>query len=147
MILRSKHIILEHGEFDGYLELENGRICRLLNEYSGPYRDFSDQLVFPGFIDIHVHGWATGSFWFEKTADAIREMSRTLPMAGVTSYLATSGDQEVHRRRGPGLGGRLSWGPDDGSTSGRPLYQSPVPGDAERRVLHRTQPGGDGGTL
>lgn len=95
MILRSKHIILEHGEFDGYLELENGRICRLLNEYRGPYRDFSDQLVFPGFIDIHVHGWATGSFWFEKTADAIREMSRTLPMAGVTSYLATSGADPI----------------------------------------------------
>lgn len=43
---------------------------------------------FPGFIDIHVHGWATGSFWFEKTSQSLREMCRTLPFAGVT-YLGT----------------------------------------------------------
>lgn len=95
MILRSKHIILEHGELDGYLKLENGTITGILHEYEGPCEDFTDMVIFPGFIDIHLHGWATGSFWFEKTASAIREMSRTLPYAGVTSYLATSGADTI----------------------------------------------------
>ena len=95
MILRSKHIILEHGELDGYLELNNGVISGIWEDYEGPYEDFSDMVIFPGFIDIHIHGWATGSFWFEKTAAAIREMSRTLPYAGVTSYLATSGADSI----------------------------------------------------
>lgn len=95
MILRSKHIILEHGELDGYLELKHGVISGIWEDYEGPYEDFSDMVIFPGFIDIHIHGWATGSFWFEKTAAAIREMSRTLPYAGVTSYLATSGADSI----------------------------------------------------
>ena len=91
MILYSKHIILEDIEFDGFLELENGVIKALYRECDQPYEDFSEAVILPGFIDIHVHGWATGSFWFEKTPDAIREMCRTLPFAGVTSFLATSG--------------------------------------------------------
>lgn len=95
MILRSKHIILEHGELDGYLELKDGVITGIGQDWEGPYEDFSDMVIFPGFIDIHIHGWATGSFWFEKTASAIREMSRTLPYAGVTSYLATSGADTI----------------------------------------------------
>lgn len=91
MILYSKHIILEESEFDGFIEIENGKIKALHREYSGTYADFSDQVILPGFIDIHIHGWATGSFWFEKTSGALKEMSRTLPYAGVTSYLATTG--------------------------------------------------------
>lgn len=91
MVLYSKNIILEEETFDGYLELEGGRIKALHKEYQGPYEDFSEQVILPGFIDIHVHGWATGSFWFEKTPLAVREMCRTLPFAGVTSFLATSG--------------------------------------------------------
>lgn len=91
MILYSKHIILEESEFDGFIEIENGKIKALHREYAGTYEDFSDKVILPGFIDIHIHGWATGSFWFEKTSGAVKEMCRTLPYAGVTSYLATSG--------------------------------------------------------
>ncbi len=95
MILYSKHIILEQEEFDGYLELENGRIKALHRIWDGPCQDFSECVILPGFIDIHVHGWATGSFWFEKSAGAVKEMCRTLPFAGVTSFLATSGADTI----------------------------------------------------
>ncbi len=95
MILYSKHIILEDREFDGFLELEDGKIKGLYSAWEGPYRDFRDQVILPGFIDIHIHGWATGSFWFEKTAEAVGEMCRTLPYAGVTSFLATSGADTI----------------------------------------------------
>ena len=95
MILYSKHIILEDREFDGFLELQDGKIKGLHSAWDGPYRDFRDQVILPGFIDIHIHGWATGSFWFEKTAGAVGEMCRTLPYAGVTSFLATSGADTI----------------------------------------------------
>lgn len=95
MILYSKNIILENETFEGFLELENGKIKALHREYEGPYRDFSNQVIFPGFIDIHIHGWATGSFWFEKTPEAVQNMRQTLPLAGVTSFLATSGADTI----------------------------------------------------
>lgn len=95
MVLYSRHIIREYDEFDGFVELENGKIKALYETYDGPYEDFSDQVIFPGFIDIHLHGWATGSFWFEKTAEAVKQMCRTLPYAGVTSFLATSGADTI----------------------------------------------------
>ena len=95
MILYSKHIILEDREFDGFLELQDGKIKGLHSAWDGPYRDFRDQVILPGFIDIHIHGWATGSFWFEKAAGAVGEMCRTLPYAGVTSFLATSGADTI----------------------------------------------------
>ena len=85
MVLYSKHIILEHEEFNGFLEIEHGKIKALHKEFTGAYEDFSDFIILPGFIDIHIHGWATGSFWFEKSSGALREMCRTLPYAGVTS--------------------------------------------------------------
>lgn len=95
MILYSRRIVLEHELFDGFLEMDGGKIRSLKTHWEGPYQDFSDQVILPGFIDIHLHGWATGSFWFEKTPESVAEMCRTLPFAGVTSFLATSGADAV----------------------------------------------------
>lgn len=95
MVLYSKHIILEDEEFDGFLELEGGKVKALHQHWNGSYQDFNDNIVLPGFMDIHIHGWATGSFWFEKSRLALKEMNRTLPYAGVTSYLATSGADTI----------------------------------------------------
>lgn len=95
MVLYSNYIVLEHGIFEGFLELENGKIKGLYEKWQGEYKDYSDKIIFPGFIDIHVHGWATGSFWFEKTSQSLREMCRTLPFAGVTSYLGTTGADPI----------------------------------------------------
>lgn len=99
MVLYSNYIVLEHGIFEGFLELENGKIKGLYEKWQGEYKDYSDKIIFPGFIDIHVHGWATGSFWFEKTSQSLREMCRTLPFAGVTSYLGTTGQIPLRRSR------------------------------------------------
>lgn len=95
MFLYSKHIILEQETFDGFLELNDGVIKGIHRTCSQPYLDFGEQVILPGFIDIHVHGWATGSFWFEKNTEALKEMCRTLPYAGVTSFLATSGADTI----------------------------------------------------
>lgn len=95
MFLYSKHIVLEDEIYDGFLELEDGIIRGVQKTCDQSYLDFSGQIILPGFIDIHIHGWATGSFWFEKNAEALKEMCRTLPYAGVTSYLATSGADTI----------------------------------------------------
>ena len=95
MVLYSKNIVLEDGVREGFLELADGRIQAIHETWEGPFADYADQVIFPGFIDIHIHGWATGSFWFEKTAEATLEMCRTLPYAGVTSFLATSGADTI----------------------------------------------------
>ena len=65
MVLYSNYIVLEHGIFEGFLELENGKIKGLYEKWQGEYKDYSDKIIFPGFIDIHVHGTSpeeTGMF-------------------------------------------------------------------------------------
>ena len=54
MVLYSNYIVLEHGIFEGFLELENGKIKGLYEKWQGEYKDYSDKIIFPGFIDIHV---------------------------------------------------------------------------------------------
>lgn len=56
MVLYSKHIILESEEFDGFLELEHGKIQGIHKSWEGSYEDYSNCVILPGFIDIHVHG-------------------------------------------------------------------------------------------
>lgn len=45
--------------------------------------------ITPGLMDLHIHG-AGGRDLMDGTADAIRQVSRTLAAHGVTAYLATS---------------------------------------------------------
>lgn len=49
----------------------------------------SDQVVFPGFIDIHIHG-ANGYDVMDGTMEALDEMTAVLPQEGTTSFLATT---------------------------------------------------------
>lgn len=57
--------------------------------------NYSDFNIIPGFIDNHIHGWGTGSFWFEKSKESILEMQKHLPKEGVTSFLATTGADTI----------------------------------------------------
>lgn len=99
MVLYSNYIVLEHGIFEGFLELENGKIKGLYEKWQGEYKDYSDKIIFPGFIDIHVHGWATGSFWFEKTPQSLREMCRTLPLQALLLIWEPQGQIPLRRSR------------------------------------------------
>ena len=62
MILYSKHIILEDREFDGFLELQDGKIKGLHSAWDGPYRDFGDQVIMPGMHDAHIHLYMSGLY-------------------------------------------------------------------------------------
>jgi len=60
MIIQSKKILTEEGFLDGYLEIKDGEIKRILTkeQYFGDIDfDASDAMVFPGLVDIHLHGY------------------------------------------------------------------------------------------
>ena len=91
MILFSKHIYVPNKEIEGYITVEQGKISAISTQCEGEYVDYSDAIIIPGFIDLHIHGWGTGSFYMEKDANSLYEMKKYLPYQGVTSFLATTG--------------------------------------------------------
>ncbi|MBE6055136.1 MAG: N-acetylglucosamine-6-phosphate deacetylase [Clostridium sartagoforme] len=114
MIIYSKNIYLEDKKISGFIKIENKEIKDIveieedvstdLKDYvasnlrwdnDNEVLDYGDLTIIPGFIDNHIHGWGTGSFWFEKTEKSIREMQKNLPKEGVTSFLATTGADAI----------------------------------------------------
>lgn len=115
MIIYSKNIYLENKKISGFLKIEDKKIIDIvettdeltkdsLNNYvlnnlkwdeDNEILDYSDFTIIPGFIDNHIHGWGTGSFWFEKSKKSITEMQKNLPKEGVTSFLATTGADTI----------------------------------------------------
>lgn len=99
MIIYSKNIYLPKEVIDGFIEIENGKIKNIFkkDEYNSEYIDYSDNIILPGFIDNHVHGYATGAFWNDGTYEYMIKMKKDLVKQGVTSFLGTTGTDDVQR--------------------------------------------------
>jgi len=69
--------IVEVGSWDARRSVD-GRIV-----------DVSDAYIFPGFIDLHVHG-GRGRDTMDATMDALEEISRYHAAGGCTAFLATT---------------------------------------------------------
>jgi N-acetylglucosamine-6-phosphate deacetylase len=76
---------------NGQLEIQGNKIT-----YAGPEKpttgkviEFSEELICPGFIDLHIHG-AMGFDFMAPTAEALESISRYLAEGGVTGFLATT---------------------------------------------------------
>ncbi len=95
MILYAKRIVTPKGVIEGYIHIKDGKIVDITDTCDEEFIDYRDQILMPGYIDIHTHGWATGSYWMEKTAKSIWDMQRHLPKCGVTSFLATTGTDSI----------------------------------------------------
>lgn len=97
MYLYSKKIYCPNQVIkSGYLKIENGKIVDILDEiHDESFEDYSDYLIIPGFIDQHIHGWGTGAFGHNNSVESIMKMKKDLPQTGVTSFLATSGAQDI----------------------------------------------------
>lgn len=93
MYLYSKNIYFpDQIKRAGYLKIEAGMITDFQTEIeTDEYVNHGDDLIIPGFIDQHLHGWATGSFNPQDPIKGLKNMQETLPHAGVTSFLATTG--------------------------------------------------------
>ena len=87
----SKQIVSHQGVIDGYIEVIDGKIVGLHHgQPKHPYYDYSEATIYPGFLDIHVHGWGNGSYALENTVSAIKAMSQDLAKEGVSGFLATT---------------------------------------------------------
>ena len=100
MIIQSKNIYTPLRKIDGYIKIEKGRIKEVAAGLPKDVEeheviDYGDQTVLPGFIDLHTHGFATGSFTHEQTADSVIEMSKSLAKVGVTSFLPSTGADAI----------------------------------------------------
>lgn len=118
MYIYSERIYTPQGFKTGYIEVEDGKIKNILEDVDGEFIDYRDYIIVPGFIDVHIHGWATGSFWYEGTKESIENMSKELVKIGVTSFLPTSGTDSVETINNHLLQGRKAienYSPDKGA--------------------------------
>lgn len=95
MYLYSKRIYTPKGYKEGYINIENGKIKEILEDIDDEFIDYGEKIIVPGFIDVHVHGWATGSFVHEGNKKSLEKMSEQMVKEGVTSYLGTLGTDSL----------------------------------------------------
>ena len=80
-------LILAGGVAPGRIEVEDGWIVSV-EPLPDDAEALGGQLVAPGFIDVHVHGW--GGFAAIGDADELDGMARAMLRHGVTSFLPTA---------------------------------------------------------
>jgi len=89
-ILKAKQIYAESGIIEnGAVSIEDERIARLDGTGGGEALDFGDAMLFPGLIDIHVHGGG-GFDVMDATAEAVCGMARYKATEGVTAFCPTT---------------------------------------------------------
>ena len=95
-------LLLKHGNFvladrvsgHAHLLIENGRISRVLDSAASEeikadsIIDLAGLTVFPGFIDIHIHG-AVGVDTMAATVDDLGRVAEFLAGQGITAWLPT----------------------------------------------------------
>jgi len=98
--IKSNHYVIKTDHFyapepiDGtvYIEVNNSRIEQVSFEppESGvELVDLTDYVVGPGFVDVHIHGFA-GHDTMEGTLEAISSMAEKLASTGTTAFLPTT---------------------------------------------------------
>lgn len=97
-----KHVMIVNDKspsFIGDVYVEEGKIVKIgenLLENATHVIDGTDKdlLLFPGFIDMHIHG-SNGSDMMDATNEALHMMASSLVKEGVTSFLATTITQSI----------------------------------------------------
>ncbi|MDR2975776.1 MAG: N-acetylglucosamine-6-phosphate deacetylase [Streptococcaceae bacterium] len=91
VIIKSKNVLIGEGFEAAALAFENGKIIEIL-----PYAaqtmvdyDFQENMIVPGFIDLHLHG-GYGDDCLDYPQEGFDRLRRNLLLEGTTSFLATS---------------------------------------------------------
>jgi len=95
-LLRGASVVLPHGvSTETDLLVAHGRIARVIPRETADAHVRADEVIelagltiFPGFIDVHIHG-AVGVDTMEATADDLSRVARFLAREGVTAWLPT----------------------------------------------------------
>src|SRR5882724_3332392 len=105
-LLRGARLILPSGiAVSTDLMIQSGRIARILSTRENLTGSHTNTInldgftVYPGFIDVHIHG-ATGVDTMEATTDDLHRFAAFLAREGVTSWLPTivpASDAEYRR--------------------------------------------------
>ncbi len=87
--IKSNNIYTETGKVAGILEIEDSKI-KAIHDSNHPveYEDHSDDLIIPGMIEMHIHGYKGWSA-FSDDVEQIRGLSKALPSGGITAYTPT----------------------------------------------------------
>ncbi|HLM57978.1 MAG TPA: N-acetylglucosamine-6-phosphate deacetylase [Pyrinomonadaceae bacterium] len=91
LLIRGARLVLPGAVVEGEdLLVEGGRIARLgqVPDAEARVLDLSGLTVYPGFVDVHIHG-AVGVDALEATADDLHRVALFLAGEGVTSWLPT----------------------------------------------------------
>ena len=97
MTTLSGRLVLPTGVNPGTLEIENGRIARIvLGQRPVTDYSFQDHLIVPGFIDTHIHGLGHHGI-FE--IDDLLAISRMQVRYGTTGFLPTAASLPIGRFR------------------------------------------------
>jgi N-acetylglucosamine-6-phosphate deacetylase len=96
LLLRGARLVLPQGVVEGAsLLVQRGRIARISSNAEEEFSpldttslDLSGLTVYPGFIDVHLHG-AVGVDTMEATTDDLSRVAQFLARSGVTSWLPT----------------------------------------------------------
>ena len=96
----SRRILTEQGMVEGVLQVADGKFAGLIENPNpaqiAAARDFADQRIFAGIIDLHSHGYRS---WSAKTIDKaeIQGLSKILRL------------ESRRRWRQPRAGRRMRW--------------------------------------
>jgi N-acetylglucosamine-6-phosphate deacetylase len=126
--------------------IEDGRIARIAEsvETAGKtdstIHDLPGVTVFPGFIDIHIHG-AVGVDTLDASAEDLRKVSQYLAQQGVTTWLPTlvPASTEVYRRALNSIGDLMGDQAKSGPLQARALgvhYEGPFVSAHQCGALH-----------
>src|SRR5216117_1552802 len=105
LLIRNARVVLPEAVRPASVLIENSHILQVLDASANELPvaqtelDFTGLTLFPGFVDVHIHG-AIGVDTLEVTAADLRKVSKFLASCGVTQWLPTlvPGPQERYEK-------------------------------------------------
>ena len=90
MLIKSKRVYVGNRFIPCIIEIEKDKIMNIFAySYCKVDRDYGDQRIVPGFIDIHTHG-AYGFDTNSADENGLKSWQKRLTEEGVTSFLPTT---------------------------------------------------------
>ncbi len=86
MYITSNKVWINEKFVPATIEIEGGKIKSLSLGKKEGAKDYGDNCIIPGMIDIHTHGYGGGSST-DGNADVIRRWAAYYPQEGVTTFL------------------------------------------------------------